>query len=45
MNSTGRAVADWIAGEDGNGRAVCASKIQLDDYTTTVLDTGGYGIS
>ncbi|MEH1832723.1 MAG: alpha/beta hydrolase [Nostoc sp.] len=43
MNSTDRA-ADWTASEDNNGRAVSSSKIQLDDHSTTVLDTGGSGL-
>lgn len=44
MNSTDRAVIDWTASEDSNGCAVSSSTIQLDDHSTTVLDTGGSGL-
>jgi 3-oxoadipate enol-lactonase len=44
MNSSNRAATNWIASEDGNGRAVSSSRLQLDDHITTVLDTGGSGV-
>ncbi len=44
MNSTDRTAIHWMTSKDNNGRTVSSSTIQLDDHSTTVLDTGSSGI-